>query len=170
MKRTVYKNKYLSIEHEIFKARGKTAEVFREVKPDIVIVVPRLKDGMFLLERQYRHSIKKYLYEFPAGAVDKGESPAAAAARELEEETGYKAKGLRLMSGFYWIPASSYQKHIYFCADVAGKGKKHLDDTEEISLVRMSPRTVERLLKGGKIRDGKTALAFLLYSKYFAGK
>jgi ADP-ribose pyrophosphatase len=170
MKKIVYRNRYLSIERETYRIRGRTAEVFREIKPDIVIVVPRLPDCRFLMERQYRHAIKKYLYEFPAGQVDLGETPKTAAARELEEETGYRARRLTPLSEFYWIPGSSYQKHIFFYADVADKGKRHLDDTEEISIVKMDGTSFEKAMRSGKIRDGKTALGFLLYSKYLAGK
>ncbi|RKX87446.1 MAG: NUDIX hydrolase, partial [Spirochaetes bacterium] len=66
--------------------------------PDWVTIIPELEGGdksEFLMVRQYRHGSEMVEMEFPAGVIDPGEKPAEAAARELLEETGYKAKELR---------------------------------------------------------------------------
>ncbi len=170
MKRIVYKRRFLSIERGTSTVRGKKVETFREIRPDVVVVVPQLRDGRFIVERQYRHSIKKPLYEFAAGHIEKGETPKASAIRELEEETGYHAKKITPMSELYWTPGSSPQRFFFFHAVVEKKGKKHLDETEVISLVRMSATTLEKLVHSGRICDGKTVLGFLLCSNYFAKK
>src|SRR5712675_3780480 len=60
--------------------------------PGSVVVLPVLPDGRILLIRQYRHATRQYLWELVAGRIDGGESVRAAAARELIEETGYRAK------------------------------------------------------------------------------
>jgi ADP-ribose pyrophosphatase len=62
-----------------------------ESKWDAVIVIPVLDDGRLVLERIYRHPYRAWVTEFPAGGIEPGEDPCAAAARELEEETGYRA-------------------------------------------------------------------------------
>src|SRR6201993_3098795 len=59
-----------------------------------VVVLPVLTDGRILLIRQYRHATQQYLWELVAGRIDEGESVKKAAARELQEETGYQAKRL----------------------------------------------------------------------------
>jgi ADP-ribose pyrophosphatase len=167
MRKVVYKNRYLSIERETCKVRGKENEFFRLVEPDVVVIVPLLLDGRFLMERQYRHPIRKWLYEFPAGHIERGETPKAAAVRELEEETGYRAAKIAPLPEFYWTPGSGQQRYFFFHATVDKKGKRSLDDTEEIRLVKIGAATLEKMVHGGRIRDGMTALAFLLYSKYF---
>src|SRR5450631_896898 len=65
------------------------------VHPGSVVVMPVFKDGRILLIRQYRHSVGEFLWELVAGRKEPKETPAAAARRELIEETGYKAKRLR---------------------------------------------------------------------------
>jgi len=65
------------------------------VHPGSVVVLPIFEDGRILLIRQYRHSVGEFLWELVAGRKEPGETPAAAARRELMEETGYRAKRLR---------------------------------------------------------------------------
>src|SRR5271157_4260141 len=127
MRKTVYKNRYISVERDTFRVRGKEVEIFREVRRDAVVIVPRLRDGRFLLERQRRHALGKMIYEFPAGHVEKGETPRSAAVRELEEETGYRVRKIAPLSEFYWIPGSSSVRLFFFRAEVEEKGKRHLD-------------------------------------------
>ena len=64
-----------------------------------VNVVPVTAEGRVVLIRQYRHGIRDVTIEIPGGMIDAGESPKAAAARELQEETGYTAESLRLLAG-----------------------------------------------------------------------
>src|ERR1700682_2465781 len=69
-----------------------------------VVVLPVLPDGRVVLIRQYRHAARQYLWELVAGRMDHGESPRKAAARELIEETGYRAKRFRIFLDFYPSP------------------------------------------------------------------
>lgn len=170
MRKVVYKNRYFSVERETFKVRGREVELFREEKPDAVVVVPQLRDGRFLVERNYRHVLKRRMYEFPAGYVEKGETPKAAALRELKEETGYGVRRITPLRAVYWTPGNATQRLFFFHAYAEKTGKRHLDDMEVISLVKMDIATLGRMVRSGKISDAKTALAFLLYSKYFAEK
>lgn len=72
--------------------------------PHIVMVVPVTKDSNFVLCRQYRHAVGKILTQFPAGAVDKGESVEQGARRELMEETGYTCDKLVHLGSFASYP------------------------------------------------------------------
>jgi ADP-ribose pyrophosphatase len=68
---------------------------------DWTAVCPRTADGRYLLIRQYRPTVEARVWEFPGGAIDAGESPAAAIARELVEETGHGALKLVSLGGFF---------------------------------------------------------------------
>jgi ADP-ribose pyrophosphatase len=74
--------------------------VTREVitHPGSVVVLPALPDGRIVMIRQYRHATRQFLWELVAGRIDNGENPRRAAARELIEETGYRAKRFHVFS------------------------------------------------------------------------
>lgn len=73
-------------------------------KFDAVIVVPVLSDGRLVVERIYRHPYRRFVVEFPAGGIEKGEDILHAAGRELAEETGYCAKNLECMGSKLVMP------------------------------------------------------------------
>src|ERR1700678_283400 len=74
------------------------------VHPGSVVVLPVLPDGRIVLIRQYRHSVEQYLWELVAGRRDGDESFVAGARRELQEETGYRARRMRLLGVFVPSP------------------------------------------------------------------
>lgn len=89
-----YRGEWLNFKNRIWETpdgrRHTWESVGRESQPDIVIIIPRLKQsGKYLIVYQYRPPIESYCYEFPAGLVEKGETNEAGAIRELKEETGY---------------------------------------------------------------------------------
>lgn len=167
MKKVVYRDRYLKIVREIETVRGKKIERFTGVRPDFVVVIPRLSNGKLLLERQYRFALKKYLYEFPAGVVDHSENPTETVRRELEEETGYRPKKVARLFRGYWSPSGmAYRAHFYYAGGLEAVGKKHFDDTEIITTLEVSEKQLERMITRGEIEDAKTILAFLYYKRY----
>ncbi len=99
--------------------------------PPSVMVVPVTADGQLVLVRQYRHNLKSYQLEFPAGTMNETEDPEHAARRELEEETGYTAaEGVRLrpLGSFYSLPSETNKyTHVYLASPVTSAGPARLD-------------------------------------------
>ncbi len=113
--------------------------------------VPRV-----LLERQYRHAAKDYLWELPAGRIDPGERELAAAKRELLEETGYRARHWRRILNFYASPGFMAETMSVFLATSLEAGPAQPEADEVISKRLVPLPTAVRMATGGTIRDAKT--------------
>ncbi len=133
--------------------------------PGAVAVVPRESSGDVVLVRQYRHAAGDWLEEIPAGRLDPGEEPLAAAKRELEEETGLRARTWRPLVTFLPAPGFCSERMFVFLAEdlepVAGGGLE-ADEDEELEVLRRSP---EAILSSGAVVDGKTLLAVALLER-----
>ena len=83
--------------------------------PGAVLIIPFLSKEKIILIKQYRPVMKEYLYELPAGTLEKKESTRVCAKRELIEETGYRANKIRKIGKIYPCPGYSTEKIIIFC-------------------------------------------------------
>jgi ADP-ribose pyrophosphatase len=121
-------------------------------------VVPLREDGTVLLIRQYRHAAGGYIYEIPAGKLDPGEDPLHCAARELEEEIGYRAGRLEHLLTFFTTPGFTDEIiHVYLATDLS-PGTQSLEHDEILEVVPMPlPEAIARI-RGGVITDGKTII------------
>ena len=153
-------------------AEGK--QVSRDVveHPGAACVVPMIDKDTVLLVEQWRIGAKRALWEIPAGTLDPGEDPLACAARELEEETGYKAGKLEHLFTMYPSPGILDEKMHIFVATELTKGEQNLDDDEEIVLKPFTFRDLRIQLKANNIKDGKTiaTLGYLMVFKPWLGK
>ena len=136
--------------------------------PPAVVIVPVLPDGRLVLLRQYRPVISEYLLELPAGKLDPGEAPEAGAARELEEETGYRAGTLRAITGFYPAPGSMTEWMTLFVASDLRLARAHRDEDELIELKRMTLEQALARADNGKIKDAKSLVGLLAYARSLA--
>jgi ADP-ribose pyrophosphatase len=128
-------------------------------------VVPVTDDGKILLVRQYRNSVDRYTLEIPAGGLNlNGEEPTRiAAARELEEETGFASDNLEfLVSIVTAIAFCNEYIDIYVARDLK-KTQQHLDEDEYIDVESYTPQEVRDMIYSGKIRDSKTVAAIMAY-------
>jgi ADP-ribose pyrophosphatase len=127
-----------------------------------VAIVPMLDADTVLLIRQYRPAVDEDLLEIPAGTIEEGENPDATAARELEEEIGYRAGSLRRLFSQYLAPGySSEVLHAYLGKDLS-PSRTNFDADEEIEVVPVSITEIEPMILDGRIRDSKSIAALLV--------
>lgn len=132
------------------------------VHPGSAVVVPVFDDHTVALVRQYRHAAGEYLLEIPAGSLENGEDPQAAALRELEEEIGYRAGKLEKLAEFYVSPGFLTEKiHLFLASELTESAQK-LDDDEIVEIVRVPiPEALDMIHKGA-IQDAKSMVGLLL--------
>jgi len=114
-----------------------------------VIIVAKTKEtNSYITIKQYRVSLAEYIYEFPSGLIDAGESPEEAALRELEEETGYRGKVTKtscpLSSSAGLTSEIIYL--VYVETDEEPKSKVRLEASENIEVIKTSPSDIQSLL------------------------
>ena len=127
------------------------------------VMMPVDARGRILLVRQYRLPARQYLWELPAGRVDAGESVLQAAKRELQEETGYRAKKWTKISEFYPSPGFLAEKMTIFLATDLIEGEAKPMEDERIQTRWFTRRELGDWIKTGKIKDAKTLIGFCRY-------
>lgn len=132
--------------------------------PDWVGVVPLTPAGEVVMVRQYRHGTKEVTLEIPGGLVDVNDTPEQAARRELEEETGYACRELAFLGTLRPQPALFDNRYyVYLAKDAFPLGRQHLDQAEDIEVVRVPLADVPRLIAGGEIVHSLVVCAFYLF-------
>ena len=137
-----------------------TFEMIRH--PGASLIVPFLAKDRIIMLRQLRPVIRSYIYELPAGTLDKNESPLSCARREIIEETGFSAKKFTLLGRIYPVPGYSTEEISIFKAEGLKEEKKLAEKDEIIKSHIFDKSEVRRIFKAGKIVDAKTicGLAF----------
>lgn len=122
-------------------------------------------DGKLLMVRQYRNALERETLEIPAGGLNGREEPTdRAAARELEEETGYVCSELELLSSIYTTVAFCNEKiDIYLARDLQS-GTQHLDEDEYLHVEAWALDDLMQMIFEGKIQDSKTICGILTYA------
>src|SRR5258707_6081845 len=133
-----------------------------------VVVLPVLPDGKILLIQQYRHATRQYLWELVAGRMDPGETPRVAAARELIEETGYRAKRLRVFLDVFPTPGFLEERMFLLLADGLTEGEAEPEGDEKIVSRAYNRKQLEEMIRGGKLRDAKSVAGILYYFRFLA--
>ena len=159
----LYSGPLFNVARVTFEGQG-DSEVVRDVieHRGAAVILPVLDDGRVVLIRNVRHTVGKVLWELPAGTLEAGEAPAACAAREVEEETGYRSGTLVPLTEFFASPGILNERMHGFLATDLEQSAQSLDHDEEIEVFPIPQWQVRDMIKDGHIEDAKT-IALLLY-------
>jgi ADP-ribose pyrophosphatase len=126
------------------------------------VIVPIFANNTIALVKQYRHAAQEYLLEICAGTLEKDESPEIGAARELEEEIGFRAKKIEKLSEFYVSPGFLTEKMNLFLATDLTETAQNLDEDEFIEIEKLTFDEAFAKINGGEIKDAKTIIGLIL--------
>ena len=168
MVRNIYTGRVLTLNIDtVTLPNGATIDLEMVRHPGAAAIVPFKDDGTVVLIRQFRHAAGGFIYEIPAGKLHLGEDLKACAARELEEEIGYKTDDLELVTSIFTAPGFTDEVIHIYKANRLTKGKQQLDRDEILEVMEVSLDDAITMIRNGSIRDAKTIVGL---QSVFIGK
>jgi len=165
-KETVYDGKLIKVIKEMVRlpdGNERPREIV--VHPGAVALVVVDNDNKLILVRQYRRAAGRVLLEIPAGTREVGEDAETCARREVREETGYAARKVERLGGFYSAPGFCTEfLDCYLMTDLT-EDPSQADDDENIEVERLTADEALRAIAGGEICDAKSICGILLWAK-----
>ena len=134
--------------------------------PGSVVVLPVLPDGRIVLVRQYRHATRQYLWELVAGRKEPEETPKQGAARELLEETGYRAKRMKVFLDVFPTPGFLEERMYLLLAEGLTAGEAQPEEDEKIEVRAFRLKELKQMIKSGRMRDAKSIAGILYYLSF----
>lgn len=173
---SILKNEWIDFRESTFRyPDGRTFfPYYSYSRRDYVVIVASDEDGNYLCVRQFRHGIQEVTTEFPAGGIERsdgkeyGDKSSAedaldAAKRELQEETGYVSDD---WTHLITIPSAATiadnYAYVYMAKNCRKAGEQHLDETEYLNVVKISPDEIESLVRAGKFQQAVHVMGWLL--------
>jgi len=159
----IYSGKVLILNREtVTLPNGQSTDLEIIRHPGASAVVPVTDNGTILLIRQFRHAAGGFIYEIPAGKLHPQEDPRICAARELEEEIGYRADRLEFLTSIWTAPGFTDEViHIYRGTGLQ-PGSQQLDPDEVLEVVEWTLEKAIAGIQNGTIRDAKTIIGLQL--------
>lgn len=157
--KNIYKGRVVTLNVETVRLpNGQTVNLETIRHPGASAIVPLKDDGTVVLIRQFRHAAGGFIYEIPAGTLKDGEAPEVCAARELEEEIGYRAAQLDHLTSI--LPAPGYTDEVIHIYEGTGltQSAQNLDHDEVLEVVEMPLAQAMGEIAKGRIRDSKTII------------
>lgn len=134
-------------------------------------IVPVREDGKILMVRQYRNALDRYTLEIPAGGLNGADEPTkTAAARELEEETGYRSEDVEFLISIRTTVAFCNEKIDIYVAHNLIKSHQHLDEDEFINVEAYTVEELMDMIYATTIQDSKTICAIMTYAHKYLNK
>jgi len=164
---TIYSGRVFSVDIDrVTLPNGKAHEIAIVRHPPSVVLIPEPSAGQVILIRQYRHSLRREIWELPAGSLDPGESAEAAAARECEEEIALRPRRIDRLASFYPTPGFCDEELIFFrVSDLQqppADSPLRPDDDEDIRVQTFTVAEARAMVARAEIIDLKTAYGLTL--------
>jgi len=162
-----YQGRVIHVDHDVVRFPDGSTGVLEMIRhPGAAAVIPflddpRSADPRILLLRQFRHAAEGLLWEIPAGTLSPGEAPLACARRELAEEAGVEAASLLRLNTIFTTPGFTDERiHLYLATELTPVALAREPD-EFITVHEKHWSEVGRMIRAGKIRDGKSLCALM---------
>ena len=165
----VYRGAIIDLYKDTIKTPDGKIEYYDFIKHQgAAAVIPVRDDGKILMVKQYRNALDRFTIEIPAGGLQHADEPTKdAAARELEEETGYASEDLELLFTIRTTIAFCNEKIDIYVAKNLRKTHQHLDEGEYVDVLEYTIEELVEMVLNGTIEDSKTISAILAYDKVY---
>ncbi len=161
---TIYEGKIFKMEKvKVSLPDGKTSERDIVRHNGAVAIIAMKDDGKVLFVEQFRKTVDEVLFELPAGKLEPNENPEECALRELEEETGYKAKTVTFLGKIVMTPGFSDEIIHFYYATGLSEGVKSGDEDEFINIHEFDLKEINEMINNGKIYDSKTVCGIKIF-------
>ena len=160
---TLHQGRVFRLVNEIYTLdNGVTSDMDFIQHPGAAAMVPMLNQTEVVLIKQYRHAVREFIWEIPAGTLDPEESAIDCAKRELIEEIGYSANDWHQLGTITPLPGCSDERIHIFLASELQLAKQDLDDDELLNVHNMELSEALEMIFSGEIHDGKTISGLFL--------
>ena len=168
---TIHRGKVFELIREnVTLENGTTTDMEFIEHPGAAAIVPFLSDNRIVMLKQYRHALKKYIWEIPAGTLDSREDLISCARRELVEETGYSAGQWHRLGEITPVPGYSNERIHIFLARELQPAVQNLDADEVIEVQKVDFRKALEMTGSGEIQDAKSIAGLLMASTWLENK
>ena len=166
-RRTIYRGRVFELVREnVTLENGTTTDMEFIEHPGAAAIVPFLSDNRIVMLKQYRHALKKYIWEIPAGTLDPREDIISCARRELVEETGYSAGQWHRLGEITPVPGYSNERIHIFLARELQPAVQDLDADEVIQVQEVEFHKALEMIGSGEIQDAKSIAGLFLASQW----
>jgi len=163
MKKIIYKGRIFTLNsRQELLPNGKISSLDIIEHPGAALIIPFFSEDKIIILRQYRAAAGGYIYELPAGTLEKKEKPRSCAAREIREETGYAARKLIRLGIIMPLPGYSTEKIFIYKAEDLVKKEQAFDPDEIIETSIMTRKQIKDLFFKKKLIDAKTICALAM--------
>jgi ADP-ribose pyrophosphatase len=160
----VFKGKMIGLKVDTIEYKnGNTGIREVAIHPGGACIVPVTSEGKIVLLTQFRYPVQKVTLEIPAGKLDNNEDPFVCAARELEEETGYRSNNIIKLGEILTSPGFCTELlHLYIARDLIPGDHNREDGEEGMELFELTFDEIDEKIKNGGLVDAKTICAIYM--------